>query len=130
MNAKTLCEVISIRETVPFRYTEGNVRNPRNMVQRFFHTLWHFPRSAAIAALTAYQHTLSPDHGPLRQLYTYGYCRYEPTCSEYGKRKLRERGFILGTLLLVGRVLSCHPFRHPSDEKLRKIIAVEASRRP
>ena len=56
-------------------------------------SLWHLPRNAAFIAITAYQHTLSPDHGPLRALHPYGFCRHDPTCSEYGVNVLQERGF-------------------------------------
>jgi uncharacterized protein len=75
-----------------------------------------------IGLVTLYQHTLSPDHGPLKGLYPYGYCRHEPTCSEYAKKVLLERGAIIGTLLSAKRVLSCHPWKKISDEKARKIM--------
>jgi hypothetical protein len=87
------------------------VRNP-------LFTLWQLPRSVLIAAITLYQQTLSPDHGPLRHLWRYGYCRHEPTCSEYGKRIIGERGAIVGSLLTARRLLTCHPWRKPSPERI------------
>ncbi len=74
-----------------------------------------------IAIITLYQNTLSPDHGPLRHLYPYGYCRHSPTCSEYAKQQLRERGLIIGSLMAVKRVLSCNPFTKISDAKWREM---------
>ncbi|MDD4319417.1 MAG: membrane protein insertion efficiency factor YidD [Candidatus Peribacteraceae bacterium] len=91
------------------------------MVRTLFRTLWHLPRNAAILLLRGYQQTLSPDHGPLRHLYAYGYCRHDPTCSMYTLEQIRERGFVLGTLLGTMRVLTCHPWRKPSDAKLRAL---------
>jgi len=91
------------------------------MVRTLFLTLWHLPRDVSILVLRGYQATLSPDHGPLRYLYKYGYCRHEPTCSQYAIEKYRMRGFLLGSLLTLGRVLTCHPWRKPSDEKMRKL---------
>jgi len=41
--------------------------------------VWLLPRHAMILGLRIYQLTLSPDHGPLKHLYTYGYCRHPPT---------------------------------------------------
>ena len=67
-----------------------------------------------------YQATLSPDHGPLRHLWKFGYCRHEPTCSEYGKRAIAERGVIVGGFLTVKRLLSCHPWRKPASERIMR----------
>ncbi len=77
--------------------------------------------SILIGLVTLYQKTLSPDHGPLRHLYTYGYCRHSPTCSEYAKIQLKEKGAVVGTLLAIKRVLSCNPFTKISDAKWREI---------
>ena len=43
-------------------------------------------RVAATGPIVAYQHTLSFDHGPMKVLYPYGYCRFHPSCSEYCRR--------------------------------------------
>ncbi len=94
------------------------------MVKHTLLSLWQLPRNAAIAFITLYQKTLSPDHGPLKGLYPYGYCRHEPTCSDYGKIVLRERGLVIGSLLLCKRILSCNPWRKPDEAKVRKILGL------
>ena len=71
-----------------------------------------------------YQNTLSPDHGPLHYLYPYGYCRHEPTCSMYAKEIIGKRGVIVGGLLASGRVLTCVPWKKPSEKKIRKMLGV------
>jgi uncharacterized protein len=38
------------------------------------------------------------------------FCRYSPTCSEYTKIKIQEKGFIKGSLLSIARISKCHPF--------------------
>lgn len=99
-------------------------------MRKFVSFLWHFtlssveglPRSLAIRAIGVYQKTLSPDHGPLKHLYPYGYCPHEPTCSEYGKHILAKRGLILGSILLTKRLLSCHPWTKPHPERIRKAL--------
>lgn len=57
-----------------------------------------------------YQKTLSPDHGPLRHNHPYGYCRFYPSCSEYGYRAVKKYGLLLGALLSTWRVFRCNPF--------------------
>ena len=37
-------------------------------------------------------------------------CRFTPTCSEYAIEAYRLRGFIVGTILTVWRILRCNPF--------------------
>ncbi len=93
------------------------------MVKQLLGFIWRLPRSIAVAFIRGYQATLSPDHGPLRHLHPAGYCRHEPTCSMYGVRALKDRGFVVGTLLLMRRVLSCHPWRKPDDARIRRLIA-------
>ncbi len=37
-------------------------------------------------------------------------CRFIPTCSAYALEAYQKRGFIIGTLLTVYRILRCNPF--------------------
>jgi len=84
--------------------------------------IWHLPRKVISLLIGLYQRTLSPDHGPLKHLFPYGYCRHEPTCSEYGKRVLLKRGVFIGGVLLIARLLTCHPWKKPSEEKILKTL--------
>lgn len=84
------------------------------MVKYVARQLWHLPRHLGIGIISLYQATLSPDHGPLRHLHPHGYCRHDPTCSEYGKIVLQKRGFIIGSLLTIKRILSCNPWSTPT----------------
>ena len=67
-------------------------------------------KRAAIFCIRVYQKTLSPDHGPLRVYFPDGYCRFHPTCSDYGIEAYRQHGFLKGTALAAWRVCRCNPW--------------------
>jgi len=66
-----------------------------------------------------YQKTLSFDHGIFRRLFPYGYCRFRPTCSEYGYQAIEKYGVIKGGLMAFGRILRCHPFNKGGDDPVK-----------
>ena len=37
-------------------------------------------------------------------------CRFTPTCSAYAIEAFKKRGFFVGMILTVGRILRCNPF--------------------
>jgi len=60
----------------------------------------------AVGAIDAYRATLSPilaDSGLV-------HCRFEPTCSAYGRQAIARYGAPRGFMLAAGRVLRCHPW--------------------
>jgi putative component of membrane protein insertase Oxa1/YidC/SpoIIIJ protein YidD len=61
-----------------------------------------------VGLLWVYQHTLSPDHGPLKIFNPYGYCKFYPTCSEYARMTLLKEGLI-GLPKVFKRISSCTP---------------------
>lgn len=90
-----------------------------NAVSMYTHSTM---RMLAIKLIEFYQATLSPDHGPLRHLHPYGFCRHEPTCSDYGKQIIQKRGVIIGCFLICKRILSCNPWKKIDDQKIVKIV--------
>jgi putative membrane protein insertion efficiency factor len=60
------------------------------------------PATALIAAVRAYQWTLSPLIG--------GQCRFQPTCSNYFIEAVQKYGAIRGSARGVARICRCHPF--------------------
>ena len=56
-----------------------------------------------IGLVRLYQKFLSP----LKKRPT---CRFEPTCSAYAIEALQKRGFFVGMLLAIMRLLRCNPF--------------------
>ena len=61
-------------------------------------------RRVAIAPILAYQRLISPAL-PRR-------CKYEPTCSAYAVRAIREYGILRGLVLAGWRLLRCNPWSH------------------
>ena len=57
----------------------------------------------ALALIGAYQRWVSPT--------TAGRCRYLPTCSAYAAEAIDRHGLLRGSVLAVGRIGRCHPFR-------------------
>jgi putative membrane protein insertion efficiency factor len=37
-------------------------------------------------------------------------CRFYPTCSQYAKDVLEQKGITKGLLLIIWRIIRCHPF--------------------
>ncbi len=66
-----------------------------------------------IGTINIYQRTLSPDHGPRKANYPYGYCRHYPTCSEYSKLAIIQHGVIKGVGISAFRIVQCNPLAKP-----------------
>ena len=69
-------------------------------------------QKATLALIRYYQATWSPDHSPRKALYPYGYCRYSPTCSEYGYTAVERYGVLRGSAMAFWRILRCNPWSH------------------
>ncbi|MFA5109621.1 MAG: membrane protein insertion efficiency factor YidD [Patescibacteria group bacterium] len=70
----------------------------------------YFPRKLIINLIKFYQRTFSFDHGPLKVLYPHGFCRFVPTCSEYGIEAIGKYGVIKGGFMTSWRILRCNPW--------------------
>ncbi|MFA5075993.1 MAG: membrane protein insertion efficiency factor YidD [Patescibacteria group bacterium] len=69
------------------------------------------PRFFFVLAIRVYQRTLSFDHGPLGKLFfPHGFCRFQPTCSEYGAQAILKYGILRGGLKTAWRVIRCNPW--------------------
>lgn len=56
----------------------------------------------AIWLISLYRKFISPIKPPC--------CRFTPTCSAYALEAFKKRGFIVGFILTVWRILRCNPF--------------------
>ncbi len=67
-------------------------------------------KPVVLAFIRAYQKTISPDHGLASRLFPDGYCKFEPTCSQYGYDAIVRFGVIKGIWLGTKRVARCNPW--------------------
>ena len=69
------------------------------------------PRIPVLFLIRVYQKLLSPDHSFwAKRVKPHGYCRFFPTCSEYGHNSIQKYGVIRGGLKTVWRILRCNPW--------------------
>lgn len=67
-------------------------------------------RRVVLGMIKTYQVTISPDHGVLKTMHPYGYCRYYPTCSDYAHQAVEKYGVGRGGVLAIKRLGRCHPW--------------------
>lgn len=70
----------------------------------------YYSRTLVINIIKLYQKTLSFDHGILKFLYPHGFCRFSPTCSQYGINAIKKYGIFKGGFLTIKRIIKCNPF--------------------
>lgn len=76
-------------------------------------------RRPFLLLIRLYQKTLSPDHGWLASKHRHGFCRYNPTCSEYCYQAIEKYGIIKGGLKGAWRIIRCNPFSKGGNDPLR-----------
>lgn len=79
----------------------------------------YWPRKALIVLIKIYQKTISFDHGLLKNFYPHGFCRFTPTCSQYGIEALNKYGIIRGGLKTSWRILRCNPWNKGGDDPVK-----------
>ncbi|MFH1292298.1 MAG: membrane protein insertion efficiency factor YidD [bacterium] len=80
------------------------------MFKKIIEVAFFLPRLPILGLIKLYQKTLSPDHGLLQFLFPHGYCRFHPSCSEYGYQIIKKTGLIKGLFKGSWRVLRCNPW--------------------
>ena len=67
-------------------------------------------QKVALALIRWYQKYWSPDHSYRKVQYPHGYCRFYPTCSQYGYEAIEKKGVFLVSYLTFLRILRCNPW--------------------
>lgn len=78
-----------------------------------------------LKCIALYQKLFSPDHSFwAKKLYPHGYCRFYPTCSQYGYEAIDRFGWLKGSWMAVKRIFRCNPWNEggldPVPEKPEK----------
>lgn len=77
----------------------------------FLLKLAKMPAFIALVFILVYKKVLSPDHSFwAKRVYPHGYCRYHPTCSQYGYEAIKKFGLVKGSLKAFWRILRCNPW--------------------
>ena len=87
------------------------------MYKNFKEKIIFIPRIPVLGLIGLYQRTLSPDHGWLKGLFPNGYCRFYPSCSQYGYEAIKNKGLIIGLPKTAWRVLRCNPWSKGGIDK-------------
>ncbi|MFH1225794.1 MAG: membrane protein insertion efficiency factor YidD [bacterium] len=93
------------------------------MFYRFLKQIIVLSRLTVLKLIKFYQKILSFDHGLFSFLFPHGYCRFQPTCSEYAYQAIEKYGIIKGGIKAVGRILRCHPFAKGGYDPIEKIAS-------
>ena len=80
----------------------------------------NLPKNIILPAITIYQKTLSPDHGPLKYFFPRGACIYRPTCSQYAYGAIEKFGILKGIWLGTKRIGRCHPWHEGGEDAVEK----------
>jgi uncharacterized protein len=70
-------------------------------------------KTFVITLIKLYQKTLSLDHGWFRARYPHGFCRFYPSCSDYGIEAVSNHGVIKGLIKTLFRIIRCNPWTQP-----------------
>lgn len=89
------------------------------MFFRFLLFLVETPKRLVIGLIKLYQKTISPDHGFLKNFFPHGYCRFTPTCSQYGIDAVEKYGVVRGGIKAMWRILRCNPFNKGGHDPVK-----------
>lgn len=81
--------------------------------------LKYIPRRLIVKLIRFYQKTLSFDHGMMKVFYPHGFCRFNPTCSEYGAQAIEKYGVIKGGVMTCWRILRCNPWNKGGNDPVK-----------
>ncbi len=83
-------------------------------------TGWRYqPRLMAIWLIKLYQKTLSFDYGWPKIFFPDGYCRFSPTCSQYGLEAIERYGAVRGGFMALWRILRCNPWNKGGHDPVK-----------
>ncbi len=80
---------------------------------------FEYPKIFVLKLIKLYQKTLSFDHGPLKSMFPGGFCRYNPSCSQYTYEAVAKYGVIKGGGKGLWRIMRCNPWAKGGDDPVK-----------
>jgi len=78
----------------------------------------YYTRIPFVIFIGLYQKLFSPDHSFWgKYIYPRGFCRFYPSCSEYGKQSIKKYGFFKGVTKSIWRIVRCNPWSKGGEDK-------------
>jgi hypothetical protein len=90
------------------------------MNSNFVKVFREYPRFFVLKMIRLYQKTISFDHGILRAYFPHGYCRFHPSCSEYGYQAIEKYGLFRGGVKALWRIMRCNPWSRGGIDPVEK----------
>lgn len=72
-----------------------------------------------LMAIRLYQKTISPDHGFFKIFYPRGFCKFNPSCSQYGYDAIEKYGVIKGSFMAIHRIIRCQPWSKGGNDPVK-----------
>lgn len=76
-------------------------------------------RVVVLWLIKIYQKTLSFDHGFFSRFFPFGFCRFNPTCSEYAYQAISKYGVLRGGIKALWRIMRCNPFSKGGNDPVK-----------
>lgn len=106
------------RDPDPHRSTTHRHRSatpiPSRPPTKGHRTVYSGPQGGAFFMIRFFQIVISPQDGPN--------CRYNPTCSAYGRQAVEMHGGLLGGFLAGDRLLRCNPYAPIGDDQVPRVL--------
>jgi len=79
----------------------------------------NYPQYLALRMIRFYQRTISFDHGPMKEIFPGGFCRFHPSCSEYTYQAIAKHGFFKGGFMGFWRIMRCNPWSKGGNDPVK-----------
>ncbi|MFW5861068.1 MAG: membrane protein insertion efficiency factor YidD [Spirochaetota bacterium] len=92
---------------------DENIKKPHVHRHRV-RPVYNAPTAAGYFMIRFFQKVISPQDGPN--------CRFNPTCSAYGRQAVERYGLIIGGFMAGDRVIRCNPYSPPGKDPLPRTL--------
>ena len=84
------------------------IETKKNIKKQKIRTVFNGVQGGAYFLIRFFQVVISPQDGPS--------CRYNPTCSTYGRHAVEKHGALFGAIMAGERLIRCNPYNPPGKD--------------